>query len=203
MNNIKVIAWDFDGVLTNNIVDGRFIWADDFEADIGHSRQEFETHVFGRDLEAILTGKEDLRDRVGSWAKSVGYAPGPDALLAYWFKKDLVLDPLTFGLMGRLATQGLRQVITTNNEARRTAYIETELDFKDRIEHIFASGRMGIAKPDIKFFKTVEVSLNVNADEIFFIDDSVENIDAAKTRGWQAMHFTDKTRDTLETLLPL
>ena len=32
MANIKVIAWDFDGVLTSNVVDGRFIWADDFEA---------------------------------------------------------------------------------------------------------------------------------------------------------------------------
>ncbi len=34
-------------------------------------------------------------------------------------------------------------------------------------------------------------------------DDLTENIIAAKTFGWQVMHFTEATRDTLEAILPL
>jgi len=203
MKDIKVIAWDFDGVLTRNVVEGRFIWADDFEADIGHSRAHFEDCIFGKDLNAVLTGKEDLRDRVETWATSVGYAPGPDALIKYWFEKDAHLDPVMINLMDRVAQKGLRQVITTNNEARRTAYIEKNLDFGNKVEHIFASGRMGIAKPDAEYFETVSTALNVNPDQIFFIDDMAENTKAARDFGWHTLHFTDETRHTLEALLPL
>ncbi len=203
MTTIKVIAWDFDGVLARNIINGRFIWADNFEADIGQSRAFFENYIFGRDLEEILTGREDLRDRVDAWANSVGYAPGADALLEYWFTRDVCLDPMTLGLVDRLAQKGLRQVLTTNNEARRAAYIENHLGFGNMVEHIFASGRMGVAKPDIEYFKTVLATLKVDPHEILFIDDLAENISAAKTFGWQTMHFTDQTRDTLEALLPL
>ncbi len=203
MTDIKVIAWDFDGVLTRNIVDGRFIWANDFEADTGQSREIFEEFVFGRDLDAILTGRQDLRDRVEAWAKSVGYAPGPDALLEYWFKKDAILDPMTLGLMDRIAQKGLRQVLTTNNENRRATFIENQLGLGSRVEHIFASGRMGVAKPDTEYFRTVTSTLMVGANEILFIDDLAENISAAKAYGWQTMHFTDDTRDNLEVILPL
>ncbi len=203
MSKIKIIAWDFDGVLTRNIIDGRFIWADNFEADIGHSKEYFEEFIFGKNLDAILTGKEDLRDRVDAWAKSVSYAPGPDAILEYWFTKDANLDPMMLKLMQRIEAQGLRQIITTNNETRRTTYIENKLGFSSLVEHIFASGRMGIAKPDPTYFETVSATLNVNPNEIFFIDDSAENIDAAKIHGWQAMHFTAETRHRLEALLPL
>jgi len=203
MTDTKVIAWDFDGVLTRNIVDGRFIWADDFEADTGQSREVFEDFIFGRDLDAILTGRQDLRDRVDAWAKMVGYAPGPDALLDYWFKKDAALDPMTLGLMDRVARKGLRQVLTTNNENRRATYIENHLGFGNRVEHIFASGRMGVAKPDTEYFRTVSAALKVDPDQILFIDDLAENIIAARAFGWQTMHFTDETRDTLEALLPL
>lgn len=201
MTRIKVVAWDFDGVLTRNVVDGRFIWADDFEADIGHSRAIFDDYVFGRDLEALLSGKEDLRDRVEGWAKLVGYEPGADALLEYWFTKDANLDPEMQNLMARVAHRGIRQVITTNNEARRTAYLEDKLKLGDLVEHVFASGRLGVAKPNSKYFEAVSTTLDTEPAEIFFVDDCPINIEAAKEFGWQVMHFTDDTRGDLETLL--
>ncbi len=200
---IKVIAWDFDGVLSRNFVNGRFVWSDNFEADTGQSKEVFDTYVFDRDLDAILTGKEDLRDRVAEWAQFVGYAPGPDDLLAYWFAKDARSDPMLLGLMDRIAERGLRQVITTNNEARRAAYIENEMGFGDRVEHVFASGRMGLAKPDLEYFKVVTNALGVHPGDVFLVDDRVENIEAAIQIGWQGMLFTDETRDKLEMLLPI
>jgi putative hydrolase of the HAD superfamily len=203
VQNIKVIAWDFDGVLNRSIVNGRFIWADRFEQDIGHSRAGFEDHIFHNNLDAIITGKEDLRDRVADWANMVGYAHGADRILDYWFRKDAFPDPEMLVLMDRIAHCGLRQIITTNNETRRTTYIETELGFGARVERVFASGRMGLAKPDPLYFETVAAQMNVDPAQIFLIDDTVENITAAKRLGWQGLHFTDKTRHALETMLPI
>ncbi len=201
MKNIKVVAWDFDGVLTRNVVDGRFIWADDFEADIGHSREVFLDHIFGRNLYALLSGKDDLRDRVDVWANFVGYTPGADALLEYWFTKDATLDPVMVQLVNNLTGRGIRQVITTNNEARRTAYLENALELNQLVECIFASGRMGVAKPDHKYFDHVSKALDTHPGDIFFIDDCPKNMEAAKEFGWRGLHFTDETRGDLEPLL--
>ena len=198
---IQVVAWDFDGVLNRNIVDGRLIWADNFETDIGQSRAVFQECIFRRDLKAIMTGKEDLRDRVDDWARKVGYRDGPDALLAYWFAKDAHVDPEMLDMMDRLSAKGVRQVITTNNEARRAAYIEDEMGLGGRIEHMFASGRMGVAKPDQKYFEIVSNALGTQPCEIVLVDDSLKNVEAAKGLGWQGFHFTKETQSNLEQIL--
>ena len=190
-------------MLNRNIVDGRFIWSDSFETDIGQSHEVFEEFIFGRNLKAIMTGKEDLRDHVGAWAQEVGYSDGPDALLAYWFAKDALIDPNSLRLMDKLSAKGVRQVITTNNEARRAAYIEKEMGFGRRVEHMFASGRMGVAKPDQKYFEIVSDTLDVCPNEIILIDDSVKNVEVATGLGWQGLHFTNETQSDLEAVLRL
>ena len=202
-NNIKVIAWDFDGVLNRNIIDGRFIWADHFEQDIGQSVDTFNQHIFAQNLIAIMTGQEDLRDRIQNWTQMVGYTHSPDTILDYWFVNDVHPDPFTIGLMDRLNEKGVRQVITTNNETRRAAFIESTMGFAPRIEQMFASGRMGMAKPDPAYFQAVTTALNVAPSEILLVDDTLENTKAAASMGWHTMHFTDDTRHSLEDILPI
>lgn len=199
----KVVAWDFDGVLNRNCVDGRFVWAEEFERDIGHSRELFDDHIFRNDFEAVMAGHEDLRDRVALWAEAVGYADGVDALLAYWFERDVLPDPFTLSLMDRLDAGGILQVIVTNNEPLRANYIEHEMGFGTRVAHFFTSGRMGSVKPAPAFYQHVTDTLDVAPDEVFFVDDNLPNVEAATRFGWQTMHFTDETRHRLEAFLPL
>ena len=194
---VKIIAWDFDGVLNRNIIDGRFIWADDFEKDIGHSSADFVKHIFGDSIKAIITGKEDLRDHVASWATKVGYMSGPDALLKYWFKKDALPDPVASAAMEHFTQQGVRQIITTNNESRRATYIENEMGYGGRVELVFASGRLGVAKPDEDYFKAVLNKLSVEPADLLLVDDCAKNISAARTFGWQTVHFTNEVRAAL------
>lgn len=202
-NTPKVIAWDFDGVLNRNIIDKRLIWADNFEADIGQSREVFADHVFRQNLTAILTGQVDLRDCVTDWAQTVGYTEGADTVLAYWLAKDALPDPYTTGLMQKLSDHNIRQIITTNNEARRARYIAEDMGFGSRVEKIFASGIIGIAKPAAAYFQHVTDTLDIAPNEIMLIDDSAANVDQANQLGWHTMHFTDETRDGLEARLPL
>ncbi|MGL5010373.1 MAG: HAD family hydrolase [Paracoccaceae bacterium] len=197
----RVVAWDFDGVLNRNIVDGRFVWADDFEADTGQSLRGFTDHVFGADFDLVITGRTDLRDRVADWARQVGYGAGADALLDYWFARDALPDAGMLAMMERLAARGVRQVIATNNEARRVGYIEREMGFAARVEHVFSSGRMGVRKPDAGFFSHVVEVLAVAPGDILLIDDTAANVAAALAQGWQGFHFTEATRNGLAALL--
>lgn len=198
-----IVAWDFDGVLNRNIVDGRFVWADTFEADIGHSQEYFSTKIFRTGFDDVITGKVDLYDRIEEWAREVGYTKGADTLLAYWFENDALPDPEVGGTMDALADRGIRQIIVTNNEARRAAYIENEMGYGNRVEHVFSSGRMGVRKPDPAFFSHVTDMLGAGPEQLLLIDDCPKNVPAAIRCGWRAFHFTDSTRDELRKVLGL
>ncbi|MEM7189714.1 MAG: HAD family hydrolase, partial [Pseudomonadota bacterium] len=159
MAEIDCIVWDFDGVLNANMKDGRFIWADTAAQDIGHNVEAFLEEVFTDSFDRIITGEVDLLEPIRAWANREGFAPGADYFLNYWFEKDALPDPRVIEIMDAAAAAGLRQVIATNNETRRSAYIENEMGFAARIERLFSSGRLGVAKPDLAFFRQVESAL--------------------------------------------
>ncbi|MEL6242022.1 MAG: HAD family hydrolase [Pseudomonadota bacterium] len=58
--------------------------------------------------------------------------------------------------MQHLNRSNARHVIGTNNERRRAAYIEDQMSFGSLVEQVFASGRIGHAKPDPEFFGHIE-----------------------------------------------
>jgi putative hydrolase of the HAD superfamily len=191
-----IVAWDFDGVLNRNIEDGQFLWAKNFEADLGQSLAAFYHHIFDANFDEVITGREDLRDRVESWSKAVGYPGGPDALIAYWFAKDSFPDPSMLEIIETLSSHGIRQVIATNNEERRTRFIETEMGYAALVEHVFSSGRMGMRKPQPEFFETVTSALRVEPQDMLLIDDTKANTEQAVLLGWSSIHFKEEIRSS-------
>ncbi|MFV2002990.1 MAG: HAD family hydrolase, partial [Paracoccaceae bacterium] len=89
----------------------------------------------------------------------------------------------------------------TNNEHRRSEYIENEMGYGARVEASFSSGRMGAAKPDAAFFKSIEAELGLEPSQILFVDDYSKNIDGAVACGWQVHHFAEDGHDELHERL--
>ena len=54
----------------------------------------------------------------------------------------------------------------------------------------YASNKIGIAKPNPDFFTTILEAENAKPEETFFTDDKIENCNAAKEVGINAVHFT-------------
>mgnify|MGYP001222472689 CR=1 FL=1 len=197
--SFELVVWDFDGVLNRNIRQGSFVWQDSLRDDLGLDPAAFNRFVFGSErIRSLVRGKLDLREVVADWLSEQGAAIAADTFLEYWFAKDALPDPDTGALLDACAG---RTVIGTNNEARRAAHIEDYMGFGKRVEKVFASGRMGVAKPDDGFFAAIEEWAGVAAGRILLIDDSAANIAAAHRLGWQAFHFTDETRHRLPGLL--
>ena len=199
MEQKPIMVWDFDGVLNANIVDGRFVWADTLAQDWGVDRDALAAHVFRRDrMQQIMRGQLDLRDVLAEWGRLAGQDFDPDAFLDYWFARDAHPDA---SVVTHLTRHDMRHVIGTNNEARRAAYIETAMGFGARVERIFASGRMGCAKPDDAYFAQIEMWSGAPAPAHALVDDTAANVTAAQARGWRAFHFTDATRADLPAFL--
>lgn len=201
--DIRAVAWDFDGVLNRNINDGRFIWADTIEADLGINLDHFQSGVFDQRFLDVIRGRIDILDHLQDWLDETDYRISAPDLLSYWFEKDDIQDPMTGALVHKLNRQGVLQVIATNNESRRAGYIEDVSGYRKVTSFTFSSGRLGVAKPDRAFFDCVCTSLSVKPEHMLLIDDSEDNVRSARALGWNTYHFTDETRDGLASFLGL
>lgn len=201
--NTKAIVWDFDGVLNRNIVDGRFIWSESLEEDLGIPVQSLQEGIFNHTFLDVISGKIELKPHLRTWLSEQNHEITAEDVLSYWFAKDDLPDPLTIDIVERLRPTGICQVIATNNEHHRTSYIEHVSGFADRMDRIFSSGRIGCAKPNAAFFEHVSTSLGFLPGEHLLIDDSVANVRAARSLGWDTFHFTEESRSELATFLGL
>ncbi|MEM6385044.1 MAG: HAD-IA family hydrolase [Pseudomonadota bacterium] len=190
-----LIVWDFDGVLNRNVVGGRFVWSDQLATDLGLDPSDLSEFLFasGR-MGGVIRGKEDLRDVVGEWLARQATRVTAEDLLAYWFEKDALPDDEVITYLDHLPC---RHAIGTNNERRRAAFIETNMGFGARVAHVFASGRMGVAKPDAGYFHHILRWADIPAAQVLLIDDHLPNVEAARALGWQSLHFTDGSRDAV------
>ena len=190
MKRIRCIAWDFDGVLNRNVINGRFVWQDGL-ATLGISPKSFESFMFSDGFWPIMRGEEDLLDRLERFRQHAGFAATAVELLEFWFGADARPCPQMLALMARVQAAGLRQVIATNNEHRRACYIERQMGYGARVEKLYSSGRMGVAKPDAAYFRAIEADLGLVPEQILFVDDYRQNVDAAAACGWQVHHFRE------------
>ena len=205
MRQPELIVWDFDGVLNANIrataTGGRMLWAERMQEDLGLDPASLAAHLSRSGLmRDVMRGRHDIHDLLTDWLRAQDAPLDADALLAYWFDRNALPDAQ---VLGWLKAHPARHVIGTNNEARRASYIEHQMGFGQHVEHIFASGRMGVAKPDPGFFATVERWARLTPPQILLIDDAPANIAAARARGWQAFLFNDDTRASLPDRLGL
>ena len=80
-------------------------------------------------------------------------------------------------------------------EIARTAY-----PFLDQFDARWISGHLGVIKPEAAIYEQLEVESGVDPQYLLFADDRVENIDAARARGWKT-HLFDGSLAWAQTLV--
>jgi epoxide hydrolase-like predicted phosphatase len=70
----------------------------------------------------------------------------------------------------------------------RQALIE-EWKIIDAFDHVIISAEVGLAKPDPRIFQLTLARVGAEPEEAVFIDDFIENIQAARGVGLHAIHF--------------
>jgi len=79
-------------------------------------------------------------------------------------------------------------VLLTNATSRLEEDMR-KLDILRTFDKILSSSLLGIAKPDPMVYRKVASILQLEPDEILFVDDSEENVTAAAAEGFQVIHF--------------
>jgi len=79
--------------------------------------------------------------------------------------------------------------LLSNNWSDLRPALKGEWQIADLFDEIIISAEVGLVKPDPRIYQLTQASLEIAPEEILFIDDFIENVDAARAQGWQAIHF--------------
>ncbi len=112
-------------------------------------------------------------------------------LIDYWFSHDARLNTAVLEQVAAARQAGLRVFLTTNQEHERAQYLWDQLGLRHYAEGIITSGFLGAKKPESYFFKAAAKFTHAPVSEHLLIDDSQENIDAARKAGWSAVHWDE------------
>ena len=190
--NFKALMVDVDGVLV--IRPGGRRWDAEMLADLGVDPNELQSAFFTPHWQAIATGRARIEDHLPAALAQIAPHVGAEALIAYWFAKDAVVNQPLLDDLARVRAAGTPLHLATVQEHRRADYLWTTLGFRDRFDGLHHSAAVGFAKPDPAYFHAVAGRVALRPDELLLIDDSARNVEAAVEAGWQARLWTGKQR---------
>lgn len=174
-------------------------WSVNLERDLGLSRDTLQAEFFKPHFGEIMRGRAALRERLAPVLQKIAPHLACDQLIEYWFTNDAHLNLNLLDQLGRARRRGFKVHLATVQEHERADFLWWKLGLQDHFDAIHYAADLGWAKPAPEFFAEVEKRSGFTAKEIFFIDDKIENVEAARRRGWQAAVWTGE--NTLDELL--
>lgn len=184
---------DVDGVLIDGRPEDGLPWKTSIEQDLGFTADALHQEFFGPHWDDILLGRAGLMDRLKPALQKIAPHLTPDEFLSYWFNKDSRIFAPLLRELSLARSAGIRVYLATNQEHLRAEHLMARQLLAESVDGIFYSARLGAKKPDPEFFIRVQAALGLSGDEILLIDDSLKNIDAAITVGWQTLHWKPDT----------
>jgi len=98
-------------------------------------------------------------------------------------------------ILEKLHLQKKHRLLALTNWSAETFHpVKDSYPFLNYFEGIVVSGDEKIKKPDYKIYQILLNRYNVNAKESVFIDDALENIEAADDLGFQTIHFVSASQ---------
>jgi putative hydrolase of the HAD superfamily len=186
-----VLALDVDGVLLDPSAGGRGGWsavvADHYGVDAG----QLQTIFFAGAWADVIVGRTAIEPALAAALEELGWPMATEDLLACWFEADSVMDPEVADAARSWAADGARIVLVTNQEHRRARFLDERLGASLPISAMAYSAALGYVKTDPAFFPAACRVLGIGEtdDHVVFVDDALDNVEAARRFGWTAVHF--------------
>lgn len=121
------------------------------------------------------------------------YPQWRDHLLAYRRHfADALVDDIegSVAILRELHAAGTPVFALTNWSAETFPHARARFDWLRLFDEIVVSGEERIAKPDPAIFRTLADRTGVPLGQMFFVDDSPANVEAARLAGMTAISFT-------------
>jgi putative hydrolase of the HAD superfamily len=93
-------------------------------------------------------------------------------------------------LAKRFRTRDARTAILSNGGPEVTAGLRARRRLEEWFDAVIVSCEVGVCKPDPRIYQVCLSRLDVEPGEALFVDDRVENVEAAAALGLQTVHYT-------------
>ncbi len=198
---IRALMVDVDGVLVSGRPSDGGHWQTSLRADLQLDPAVFNERFFAPHWGDIVVGRTDIMAHLPAVLTSIAPHLAAETLLEYWFSRDSrVAKPLLQELALARAT-GVRVYLATNQEQRRATYLMETMGLARHVDGMYHSARVGARKPEAAYFAAVQEDVGVDADNLLLVDDTLENVEAARAAGWHALHWTaGMTPESLRSL---
>lgn len=196
MKKPKAILFDVDGVLAvpqrqflrryNELYPERDVSEDDVQA------------FFMGDFQDALVNKVDLKELLEQHRFRWKWEGSVDELMDIWFEADSGVNTPALDLVDQIRARGIRCYLATNQEKYRTQYLHNVM-FAGRIDGVYSSAQLGVKKPDQTYYQMILNDLELQVEDVLFVDDHKPNIDSAQAMGMDA-RFVD-SESVLDVLM--
>jgi len=189
--SIKAIIWDFGGVLLRTEDPGP---RQQLAERLGITPRELEYRIFASDssVQAQL-GKvssdqhwENIRLHFNLPVEEM-----PGVIASFWAGDRL--DSELVDIIRRLQTR-YRTALLSNAWNNLRSVLTNDWQVIDAFDEVVISAEVGLMKPDPQIYHLVLEKVSAEPQEAVFIDDFIENIEAACCQGMHAIHFRSRTQ---------
>lgn len=179
---VRHVLLDADGVLQEAAADPFVLlrrWAGDRAEDLGRALWEAER--------GPLRGEGDFVAAVERLVPTYTDVPPEEVYAALW--GDIAVSEESLRLVDRLREAGLGVHLGTNQHRQRGERMQRELGYDDRFDVSCYSWEMGVKKPEPAYFEIAVERIGAPADEVLFVDDKTDNVEAARGVGLRGLQW--------------
>ena len=190
---IRAVIVDVDGVLVDGRPEDGRHWTFGLEDDLGIPKNVLHREFFEVHWKDVVLGRSSLMERLAPVLEKIAPQVTVEQFIAYWFMKDSrVILPLWHELIS-LRSMGFKVYLATNQEHERASYLMQTLGLAECCDGMFYSAQLSVSKPDSEFFTRICTLIDLRAHELLLVDDTLANVKAASSLGWETIHWTSDT----------
>ncbi len=140
-----------------------------------------------RDYDRSLISDEEIL------ASFIANAPGLEKeIRLFWDHMADTIEryPYAEDWVGSLKEEGYHCYILSNYSKRTFELTKEKLTFLKRVDGALFSWQVKLNKPEPEIYRTLLERYQLKPEECVFLDDSLDNVNAARNMGIHAIHFT-------------
>lgn len=148
------------------------------------------------------TGKISTQHFLNKLLTELPQGTSPNQIVSAWNAMILDIPQSRIDLLLKLRAQGKKVYMLSNTNEIHYQKVERiwkasfDTQPSDYYDQIYLSHELGMRKPDVSTFEMVLNKLNLNSEEVLFVDDSIQHIEGARAAGIHSIHLTKELEIT-------